>query len=143
MPILKSLRTSVPLLIVVALLFYTWTNIIVGNSMARWQHYTGLAGFLVIIIALLFSYRNTTTIAIGVYLILGIFSLLAITPSVTTVGVRIGALATPGIQVVPLALFIIYAFLNFNALCDMYLDYKEKQVASKSSSPMEDDREST
>jgi len=74
MTILKSLRISVPLLIVIALLLYTWTNIIVGNSMATWQHYPGLAGFLVIIIALLFSYRNTTTIAIGVYLILGTIS---------------------------------------------------------------------
>ncbi|MDB5200660.1 MAG: hypothetical protein JWQ27_69 [Ferruginibacter sp.] len=112
------------LLIIAGILLYCWITFLTTDVEATWRHYFGLLFFLLICICF---FRNLaiTTIATGVYLILGTFDLLALTPTISTFGFRFGPVSTPDIQGLSLGLFILYFILNMDPLIDIYLDYKE------------------
>ena len=69
----------------------------------------------------------------GIFLLLAILNLLAITPSISTFYLNFGAFSTPGIQLFPLLILSLFLALNFNPMVEMYLDYKEAKEKTKES----------
>ena len=120
----------VPLVLTAIFLIYCWTLILTTDILATWKHYTGLILFFVLIF-LFFKNLIAATIGLGVYLLLATFNLLAITAEITTSGIRIGSISTPGIQLLSLGLFIIYFWINFNPLVEIHLDHREKKKRNK------------
>ena len=119
---------SVPLIVVVGILIYCWTIILTTEILATWRQYLGLALFSAIAF---FYFKNliiTTALSTGIFLLLATFNLLAITPNITTSGIRIGPVSTPPVQLLSLALFILYFWLNLDSLIDIQLDYKEAKT---------------
>jgi hypothetical protein len=120
----------IPLIIIAVLLIYCWIIILTTGILATWRHYIGL-GLFILIVFLFFKNLITATIGTGIYLLLATFNLLAMTTEITTSGIRIGGISTPGIQLLSLGLFIIYFLLNLNPLIDINLDYQEKKKLNK------------
>ncbi len=98
--------------------------------MATWRHYVGLFLFTIIAISF-FRHLTITIIATGIYLVLGIFNLLALTPTIYTFGFRIGPISTPDMQGLFWGLFILYFVLNMDSLIDMHLDYQERKATAE------------
>jgi hypothetical protein len=120
----------IPLVIIASFLIYCWLTFMTTEVGPTWKHYFGLLFFLVISFSF-FKKVAMTTLATGIYLILGTFNLIAITPSISTFGFRIGPMTTPDIQGLSLGLFILYFILNMNSLIDIHLDYQEKKQIPK------------
>ena len=126
----KKIPVLIPLAILGGILIYCWTTFITTDLIGTWRHYIGITMYL-IIVAMLFKSIKYSTILLGVYLLFATFSLLAITPAISTSWIRIGPVSTPPVQLLSLGIFILYAILNFNPLVDFYLDYKEAKDAKK------------
>ena len=121
---MKNLRILIPITIVGIFLVNCWTIIFVSDILATWRHYVGLILFIGIGF-LFFRNINMTTIVTGIFLLLGTFNALAMTPEINTSWFAIGPIETPSIQLLSLGLFIIYFVLNLDPLINIYLDYKE------------------
>jgi hypothetical protein len=131
----QKILLLIPLFIIGGLLIYSWAVILFTEVDATWRHYLALALFGGLIF-LFFKNFTKTILATGVYLILGTCNLLALTPSVTTnsYGLRIGSLElwTPTFQLLSFGLLLLFFFLNFDSLVNIYLDYKEARQTKKS-----------
>lgn len=111
------------------MLIYCWGIILTTEILATWRQYIGLLLFF--ILAFLFLKNIVAAIiSTGLYLLLATFNLLAMTPTITVSGIRIGAISTPPVQLISLGLFILYFCLNMDSLIDIYLDYKEASVVT-------------
>jgi hypothetical protein len=74
---------------------------------------------------LFFKNRPKATLATGIYLLLGVFNLLAVTPTITTTWIGRDSIHTPPVQILFLVIFILYFILNFKSLVGIYLDLKK------------------
>ena len=126
----EKIRLLIPLGIVAILLIYCWTNFLISDAVPTWEHYIGLDVFCTLVF-LFFARFNHAMIGTGIFLVLGTFKLLAITPEINTHWIRIGPVSTPPIQLLPLGLFIFYFWINFDSLVDIHLDYRENKQSSK------------
>jgi hypothetical protein len=131
-PITKKRRILffIPLIIVGAILFYSWFIFIFSDNIPSISHYLGLIFFLPI---LYFLFKSKTLkqpiILTGIYLVLATINILSFFPFLFTSSLKIAigshTLFTPGINGFALLILIIYGALNFDTLVDIYLDYKE------------------
>jgi hypothetical protein len=121
----------IPLSIIASILIYCWATFATSEVGATWRHYLGLLFFLLISFSF-FRSLIVTTITTGIYLILATFNLIALTPSISTFGFRIGPITTPDIQGLSLCLFILYFILNMDALINIHLDRQENKQKLKS-----------
>ncbi|MFT3702140.1 MAG: hypothetical protein QM802_07210 [Agriterribacter sp.] len=117
----------IPLAIITGLLIYGWTIILSTDIVATWRHYVGLGLFLVLIF-LYFQNFKWTIPGTGLYLLLATINLLSMTAEIKTSWITIGPVSTPPIQLLSLGLFVLFGFLNFTPLTEMYLDYKEAKA---------------
>lgn len=73
--------------------------------------------------------------ATGIYLIVGIINLSALTPAIVSnsFGLNLGSfqLASPGFNLLSFGLFVLYFILNSGTLVNMYLDYRERKHKSE------------
>jgi len=120
----------IPLIIIAGLLIYSWITFLLMNIIPTWKHYLALGLFIILLIVYFKSPRKATIVT-GVYLLLGVFNALAITPIITIHWFQIFGVNTPAFQLLPTVLFILYLFLNFDTLAEMYLDYKEGKASKK------------
>jgi hypothetical protein len=125
MPRKRLILAFIPLIIIAGLLIYSWSLIIFTDIAATWKHYLGLLLFLPLPYLVIKKY-TLGLFGTGIYLLLGTFNLLALTPSIYTNAFSIGSLSTPYFQPLLLGIFALYAILNFNAFVDIYVDYKVK-----------------
>lgn len=84
-------------------------------------------------VVLVFKNRPGATLITGIFLLLGVFNLVAITPTITTHRFCIMSLCTPNMQGLFLFLFTGYFIMNLKILINMELDYKERKAARKQS----------
>ncbi|AXY76138.1 hypothetical protein D3H65_20040 [Paraflavitalea soli] len=124
----QRIRLLIPLLVIAGFLSYTWSIILTGPIEAMVQHYVGL--FLFIVLICLFVRRfKLAVIGTGIFLVLGTFNLLTLTPALlgTYFGLDLGTvkLMTPEFQPLSFGIFVVYGILNIDQLIEMYLDYKE------------------
>lgn len=117
----------IPLLIISVTLIYCWITFLKTEVGTTWRHNLGLILFIPILIFFFINYK-ITTVAIGIYLILASFNLIAFTPAISTFGIRVGSISTPDIQGLSLVYFMGYFTLNMDSLIDIYLDYKESKL---------------
>lgn len=122
----KTILFLIPFLFVAGFLLYCWTTIFTTEILATWRHYVGLVLFAPIVI-LFFKDFKMAVIAMGFYLLLATFNLIAVTPSITTSWINIGSdgLQTPPVQLASLGILVLYFVLNMNTLIDIQLDYRE------------------
>ena len=120
-------RWLVPILLV-TLLGYTWFTLQTSDVNPLWQHWLGLFGIIAVAFACFRDARFGVLIT-TVYVILAIFSLFALLPSLTITRFNVGPLPIPIGQPVAWPFFIVHICLNFNALVDYYLDWKENKAA--------------
>jgi len=125
MPRKRLILAFIPLIIIAGLLIYNWAFFLFTGIGAFWRHYVGLLLFLPLPY-LVFKNFKLGLLGTGIYLLLGTFNLLALTPSIDTFALGFGGHMTPGIQPLLLGIFVLYAILNFNAFVDIYVDYKVK-----------------
>jgi hypothetical protein len=121
----RVILAFIPLIIIAGLLIYNWSDILFTGTLAVWRHYVGLLLFLPLPYLVIKKY-TLGLFGTGIYLLLGTLNLLALTPSIDTIAFGLGGHMTPGFQLLPLGLFVLYAVLNFNAFVDIYVDYKVK-----------------
>lgn len=119
----EKVRLLIPLSAVAIMLIYCWLSFAFTEVGATWKHHLGISLYAAIIYCF-FTNLKIATIATGVFLLLATFSLLAITPAVSTFALSIGPVTTPDIQLLSLGLFILYLTLNLDQLADIYLDYR-------------------
>jgi len=119
----QTISLIIPLVLSTGLIIQCWIIILTTDILANWRHYTGLGLFLILIVLYFKSYK-LTIIGTGIFLILATFNVLSITAQISTSGLKIGPIQTPSIQLLSLGLFILYFILNFDAIIDIYLKYK-------------------
>ena len=66
--------------------------------------------------------------ATGLFLAVATFNLIAMSPEIYTIGLRVGPISTPEVQPLSLGLLVLYLVLNLDPLINIYLDYKERKV---------------
>ena len=125
----------IPLMLIAALLLYTWITVLTGDNILVWRHYTGLVLFIPVIYLFTKNFRKTV-LGTAMYLILGICNVLTLTPTIiwNSYGIRIGSvnIETPPFQLLSFGLLILLCILNFYTLVDIYLDFKEmRQIDMK------------
>ncbi|HEY4288967.1 MAG TPA: hypothetical protein VGN00_17810 [Puia sp.] len=125
MPRKRLILAFIPLIIIAGLLIYTWSTILFTDICATWKHWLGFLLFLPLPYLVIKKY-TLGLFGTGIYLLLGTFNLLALTPTIYTNRFFIGSLGTPAVQLLLLGIFVLYAILNFNAFVDIYVDYKVK-----------------
>jgi len=126
----KKILLSIPLAIIAGLLTYCWATILSTDTLAGWRHYVGLALFIVLIVLYFKSYKLALA-GTGIYLLLATFNVLSMKAVISTSWLRIGSIETPPVQGLSLVLLLLFFILNFDALSDMYLDYKESKAVKK------------
>lgn len=118
----------VPLAIIAGLLIHTWTIILQTGLIANWRHYLA-TGFFILLAVLFCRGLKVTLLSTIIFLILGAFNLLTLTPAIITNSfvLRIGSIEiqTPGIQLLPSGLLVLLLIMNATALIEMYLDIRE------------------
>ena len=126
----QKILIAIPFLLVAVVLTYCWTTILFTDALALWRHYIGLLLFVPLIV-LFFKDTTKATIGLGIYLLLAVFNMLAITPSITIywINIRSSRLATPPVQLSSLAIFILYFVLNLDSLINIQLDYKDSKLS--------------
>lgn len=129
----QKLLSFIPYFLVTSTLLYCWIVILFSEVFAIWKHYTGLALFLLLLFS---AWKNSkkATIGLGIYLLLGTFNCLAITPTITTRWIFIGEFSTPPVQLLSLGFFVVYLIFNFDHLIEMQLDYQEARSKKKNRS---------
>lgn len=124
----KKILLLIPLVIIAGLIIYSWAVILFTEVVATWRHYLALALFVGLTL-LFFKNFTKTILGTGFFLILGTCNLLSLTPSVTTdaYGIQIGSLKlwTPTFQLLSFGILLLFLILNFEAVINIYLDYKE------------------
>lgn len=124
----QQIRILLPLLIIAGFLVYTWSIILMNSISPFVQHYVALLLFIVLVY-LFIRHFKLAVIGTGIYLLLGTFNLLTLTPSLVSHSYGFGPdpfkIMTPGIQLLSLGILVLYGILNFDQLTEMYLDYKE------------------
>ena len=123
----KKIPVLIPILVIGAMLVYSWTTFLTTDLIASWRHYIGSVVYIIIVVTFFLNIKFST-ILLGVYLLFATFNLLAVTPSISTNWIQIGPVSTPPVQLVSLGIFVLYAILNFNPIVDFYLDYKERKI---------------
>ncbi len=130
----RKILLFIPLTIIASLLTRTWTELLIGNTIAVWQHY--LALFLFIPPAYwFFKDFKKALISTAIYLLIATFNGVCLAPelSYNSYSIRLGTVEiwTPQFQILSFCLFLVYAVLNFNSLVDIYLDLKEWKIRRK------------
>ena len=127
----KRILLLVPIVLIACSIMYSWYVLLSEAYIPHWKHYMALAALLPV---LYFYFRkddfNPALIATGLYLILGIISVLSLEPGVQTssFSIHIGiTISTPSINWYSFLLFIVYIACNFDNLVNMYYDYKESK----------------
>jgi hypothetical protein len=119
---------------VAGLLIYCWTIFLFTDVAATWRHYLALLCFSGLAF-LFFKDVRKTILGTAVYLFMGTCNLLALTPTITisSYGVTIGSLKleTPTFQLLSFGLLLFFLTVNFDALVNIYLDYKESKEAKR------------
>lgn len=126
----RNIRIIIPLLAVIILLIYSWSNFLAEIYEANWKHYLGLILFI-ILLASGFKNLKYLKIGLGIYLLLATFNAIAFSPAIKTSWIKIGTVSTPQIQLLAAAIFLFYFILNFDNFIDIYLDYKESKEKRK------------
>ena len=123
-------RWLIPVLLTI-LLGYTWFILLSDELYPLWQHWLALIGIMIVLFV---NYRKDRPgiLTTAVYLLLGIFCLFALLPSLTRSSIRIGPLPIPLGQLIAWPFLIVHVWINFNPLIDYYLDWKENKVQMKS-----------
>ena len=126
----QKILASIPLIIIFCIITYTWGIILFTDILATWRHYVGLILFIPLPWLLIKNVKLAIK-ATGVYLILGILSLLTLTPGIVgdtfSIGQGSSWLSTPSFNLLSFGLFVLYCILNFDTLANMYLDYRERK----------------
>jgi hypothetical protein len=124
----KNILLLIPLIVITGFIIYSWSIILITNIVATWRHYSALALFGGLVF-LFFKNFKQSVVFTCIYLILATCNLLALTPSIETssFGIQIGSLqlSTPTFQILPFWILMLFFILNFDALINIYLDYKE------------------
>jgi hypothetical protein len=130
----QKILLLIPIIIIAALLIWSWASFLLTDMTASWRHYLALGLFAVLV----YLYRKSftkTIIATGIYLLLATLNVLSMTPANITAWNRLdtsfGSIETPHFQILSLTILIIYLILNFDTLFNMYLDYKEAKSQQK------------
>lgn len=114
----------IPLLLITGFLMYTWVIFLFTNEMVgTWRQYTALCLF-VLPAVLFFNNFKASIVATAIYLALGVFNIVSLTPAVHSLTITVMGLSTPDFQPLALGLFILLLMLNLDTMVDMYLDYK-------------------
>ncbi len=130
----QKLKAAIPFIIVCLLVLYAWAQIIFTQYAATPVHYITIC--IVAINVVLYFFRFKAAILLtGAILVLATFnqlSFFAVTQAFGF-GINLGNSQwfTPGIQIWPLLLLIVYGIINFNLLADWYLEAKEKKEQDK------------
>lgn len=115
MPVIISLLQS-----------YTWYTVFFVDTHPGWRIWIGLVAWLTI----LYSSVKHAQVGIWVTLIwlaISVLGLLTFLPWFTSWGFQIGPVPVPLGQPTAWLLLIVHASINFNALVDAYLDYRERK----------------
>lgn len=130
----QKILASIPLIIILCIIAYTWDVILFTDILATWRHYVGLILFIPLPWLLIKNVKLAIK-ATGIYLILGILNLLTLTPDIIgdSFGLNLGSfhLSTPSFNLLSFGLFVLYCILNFGTLANMYLDYRERKRKSE------------
>jgi hypothetical protein len=89
----KSKKSLLVILIIIAaILLYSWSIILFTEIEATWRHYIGVILFIPLLILIKKDFKKSVLLT-GGYLFLGTCNLLTLTPSVTSnsYGIRIGS----------------------------------------------------
>lgn len=127
----QKIQILIPLVLLAAMLINCWTVFLTTDLIPTWPHYIGIILYLLTVFVF-FRNLRLATFLVGVYLLLATFNLLAFTPEIKTSWFNIGPVSTPPVQLLSLGLFILYFIVNFNAMIEYYLDYKEAKQVNKS-----------
>lgn len=124
----QKLLSLLPFITLCIIMLYTCVEILLTEYAASWRHY--LAMILLFSNGILYFKRYRMSVVFtGIILLLTTFDLLAFFSVVKTyywsVNIAGMSISTPGVQIVPLVILIIYSCVNFNLLIDCYIDYKE------------------
>ena len=114
----------IPLAITGSIFLYCWAIILTTDFLATWRHYAVLILFVPLVF-MFFKDVRKAILATGIYLLLGTFNGLAITPAIDTFWIGSHSLHTPPVQLLFLGIFVLYFILNFKSLIDIYLDFKD------------------
>jgi len=126
----QKFRLLIPLVIIAGLLLYSWATFLFGDIGASWQHYVAIGLFSVLVFLLIKNYKSAI-IATGLYLLLGTFAILSLTPEVKTAWLTMGPIQTPPMNLLSLGLFILFFILNYDQVFNIYWDYKATQKSKK------------
>lgn len=126
----KNAALFLPVIVIGIMLGYTWTTIISQQIIINWRHITATALFAVLVL-LFFKKKQYALPATGIFLLLGLFNLLTLTPAVSLLWIYIGRLAIPMGNMMCLLLFLVYFFLNLDPLLDMQIAYSEAKRQRK------------
>lgn len=123
----QKLRLLIPLSVIAAFLIYSLIAFLQKEALPTWRHFVGLILFIALVI-LFFKSLKVATLATGIYLLLGTFNILAMEPVIGVSWFNIGPVSTPPLQMLSLAIFTLYFFVNLDVLINIYLDYKEQKI---------------
>lgn len=126
----KRIFLSIPLVIAAAFLIYCWAILLSTTLLANWRHYVALLLFLPLIYFYFKSYK-WALVGTGIYLLLGTFNILSLTAAISSWGLTIGTVDSTSINLISLALLILFVTLNFSKLIEIYVDYTEARHAKK------------
>jgi hypothetical protein len=122
----KKINILIPILIIGAFLTYSWIKFVGTDLIATWRHYSALLLFILLLV--LFVKRLSAAIlGTGIFLILSFFTLIVITPAITTNYIKLASISSPGFHLLSLGIFVLYFILNLDALIEMQLDYNESK----------------
>ncbi len=126
----QKIRLLLPLIIAGGLLAYTWGAILLQGIVANWRYITAIVLYTIIIF-LLFRNRTRATLAPGIFFLLGIGNVVALTPYLSTARFFIGPVETPSFNGLSVLLFLLYIVLNLDVLLDIQIGYSEKRKAKR------------
>lgn len=113
----QKLIVSIPYIIVLAILLYTWTKILTIDYFATLKHEIGLGACLLNLLLYFFRYKYAV-IFTGVILVLATFNQLALFPDIESASffIKIAGkeLSTPNIQWKSMLILILYLILVFS-----------------------------
>ncbi|MBO9564212.1 MAG: hypothetical protein J7621_15615 [Niastella sp.] len=130
-----QIRILIPLVCIAALLVYTFCVHFTDHSLETLiRHYLALGLFVPLVRGFIKKQIRLTVIYTGLYLLLATFNLLVITPTINHgFWIKIGSVTIdlPSFNGRAFGVLALYLMLNFDALIDFYLDYKESRKQKK------------
>lgn len=124
----QKLFSLLPFIVLCVVILYTCVEIIATDYAASLRHYLAMA-IMFCNGVLYFTKYRLAIIFTGIILILATFDMLAFFSVVKTyywsVNIADKSISTPGIQLVPLIVLVVYCLINFNLLIDCYIDYMD------------------